>query len=52
MLGTDPIGVEPLAIVTADEINADPDPYADVFSNPEADLIFLVEIEAFPPQGS
>ena len=52
MLGTDPIGVEPLAVVTADEVNADPNPYADVFSNPETNLVFLVEIEAFPPPSS
>ena len=45
MLGTDVLGIEPHAIVPAGESNATRDTFGSVFERPEADLIFLFEVE-------
>lgn len=49
-MGTDEIGVYAVAVVPTTDVNASSDPYANVFDNPELDLIYLVEIETHPPQ--
>ena len=45
MLTTDVLGVEPLSIVPAGESNATRETFGSVFERPEADLVFLFEVE-------
>ena len=51
MLGVDALGAAiPLGAIKADDSNASFDPYAAVWDNPDLDLIFLIEVETYPPQ--
>ena len=51
ILGVDALGATiPLGAINAADSNASFDPYAAVWDNPDLDIIFLVEVEIFPPQ--
>lgn len=47
MLGTEALGVEPLATVAADEINAAINIYAAVYDTLDTELVYLIEIELY-----
>ncbi len=47
MLSTYPISIVPISAILQEDSAADFDPYADVFSDPEQDFIYLIELDAF-----
>ena len=52
MLGLAPLGLVPLGGIPDEFAHASTDPYAGVYEDPAVDLIFVIELERQPGEGS
>lgn len=51
-LAVQPLGTQPIAVLAEADVSATVEPFAGLFAKPDLDLVYLVEVEYFPPQAA